>query len=342
METATRLKSALDPRSHTSAPFFERNGARDTLLKSRKASSPFFNHRNVQTKLTIGRRGDKFEREADSIAENVVQKKAVGNVTQTASQTDQVSRTTSSLERNLAGSKGRGAPLDDRTRAGMEDKFGVDFRGVKIHTDSDAVRMNKSLGAQAFANGNDIYFDSGKYSPRSKGGIRLLAHELTHVVQQGASSSGHVQKNGPDTDPDLYLNGQNYWFNSIGQARNAATLKLSELSLNGTGHYRIEHHPLPVRGLPHFHVYNTTSKKDSHRGHFFYRTGRRRRQYKVDWRSVYKVVVALGLSLALIAVIIAAVLDPEPASKLALAGLSVAMIGMILSSLEGDSDDNAT
>ncbi|GHC57857.1 eCIS core domain-containing protein [Ulvibacter litoralis] len=92
-----------------------------------------------------------------------------------------------SLESNLASSKGSGNPLPATTKSQMESSFGTDFSHVRIHNDSNAVQMSKQLGAQAFANGNDIYFNEGKYNPSSKEGQHLLAHELTHTVQQGAS-----------------------------------------------------------------------------------------------------------------------------------------------------------
>src|SRR5690606_10069691 len=65
---------------------------------------------------------------------------------------------------------------------------------VNIHTDSQAVEMNKSLGAQAFTYGNDIYFNQGKYNPDSASGKHLLAHELTHTIQQGNSHTTHTKK----------------------------------------------------------------------------------------------------------------------------------------------------
>lgn len=101
---------------------------------------------------------------------------------------------TSNLENNLSSSKGGGNPMDQSTRSQMESGFGADFSGVRIHNDANAVQMNKDLGAQAFANGNDIYFNEGKYDPASKDGQHLLAHELTHTIQQGASSQSNVQK----------------------------------------------------------------------------------------------------------------------------------------------------
>jgi hypothetical protein len=66
----------------------------------------------------------------------------------------------------------------------MEPRFGVDFSQVRVHTDGAAVQMNRDLNAQAFAHGSNIYFGAGKYNPSSSDGKQLLAHELTHVVQQ--------------------------------------------------------------------------------------------------------------------------------------------------------------
>ena len=93
----------------------------------------------------------------------------------------------SNLETNLNSSKGGGSPLPSQTKSEMESGFGTDFSNVKIHNDSKAVQMNQQLGSQAFANGSDIYFNEGKFNPSSQGGKHLLAHELTHTVQQGAS-----------------------------------------------------------------------------------------------------------------------------------------------------------
>ena len=79
----------------------------------------------------------------------------------------------------------------------MESSIGVDFSNVKIHTDNSAVQMNKDLHAQAFTHGNDIYFNSGNFNPESKDGQHLLAHELTHTVQQGTASMGIQKQDAP-------------------------------------------------------------------------------------------------------------------------------------------------
>ena len=91
---------------------------------------------------------------------------------------------TEDLENKLNNTSGGGFPLPESTLGFMESRFGADFSDVRVHTDSTAVDMNQSIQAQAFTQGQDIYFNSGKYSPDSNEGKSLLAHELTHVLQQ--------------------------------------------------------------------------------------------------------------------------------------------------------------
>jgi hypothetical protein len=82
----------------------------------------------------------------------------------------------------------------------METGFGARFAGVRIHTGADAVDMNRRLRAHAFTHGKDIFFNAGKYEPDSTRGRRLLAHELTHVVQQGAAKQ-QATPPGPPAPP---------------------------------------------------------------------------------------------------------------------------------------------
>lgn len=77
-----------------------------------------------------------------------------------------------------------GKPLPTKTRIEMENAFGTDFSSVRIHTNSGAAQVSRSLNATAFTYGNEIFFDQGKYDPESISGKQLLAHELTHTVQQ--------------------------------------------------------------------------------------------------------------------------------------------------------------
>lgn len=108
----------------------------------------------------------------------------------------------SDLESRLHSTKGGGSPLSKETQGSMETTFGTDFRGVRVHTDNSSVQMNQELGAQAFTHGSDIYFNSGKYDPGSRGGQHLLAHELTHVVQQGASLRTRIIQRNPDGEQE--------------------------------------------------------------------------------------------------------------------------------------------
>jgi hypothetical protein len=84
----------------------------------------------------------------------------------------------------LNDTKGKGSMLPKDILDEMNTKFAYDFKNVRIHDDSDAHKMSQELNAQAFTSGNDIYFNEGKYDPSTAEGKRLLAHELTHVIQQ--------------------------------------------------------------------------------------------------------------------------------------------------------------
>lgn len=103
-----------------------------------------------------------------------------------------------SLSSQLNQSKGGGSGLSDSINQHMSNAFGTDFSGVRVHTDANAVQMNRSLNARAFTHGSNIYFNKGEYSPGTSKGTRLLAHELTHVVQQGTiqknTKKNHLQK----------------------------------------------------------------------------------------------------------------------------------------------------
>lgn len=92
------------------------------------------------------------------------------------------------LSKFIQSSRGAGSQLNDNSQAFMGNRFGNDFSNVKVHTDSDAVQMNRQLNAKAFTVGNDIYFNEAQYDPGSSPGKQLLAHELTHVVQQTGSA----------------------------------------------------------------------------------------------------------------------------------------------------------
>ncbi len=88
------------------------------------------------------------------------------------------------IEDQLHAQRGNGSPLPADVRAYMEPRFGADFSGVRVHPGGEASQLNRQLSAQAFTHGQDIYLGNGRYDPGSSAGRRLLAHELTHVVQQ--------------------------------------------------------------------------------------------------------------------------------------------------------------
>jgi hypothetical protein len=92
------------------------------------------------------------------------------------------------VEQAIQTARGGGQALDSTVRAQMEPAMGADFSGVRVHTGGQADALNHHLSARAFTTGQDIFFKQGEYSPGSSGGRELLAHELTHVVQQNGDS----------------------------------------------------------------------------------------------------------------------------------------------------------
>jgi hypothetical protein len=90
----------------------------------------------------------------------------------------------SDVEGKINSSKGSGEGLPDTAREFFEPRFGQDFSDVKVHAGSESDNLNRSISARAFTSGNDIFFRDGEYNPDNSSGRELLAHELTHVVQQ--------------------------------------------------------------------------------------------------------------------------------------------------------------
>ena len=162
----------------------------------------------VQSKLKIGQPNDKYEQEADRIAEQVIkmpesqiQKKTCSSCNESDEENIMTySNGTASefadtkIENEISNSKGRGKGLPPDTLEFMESRFGTDFSNVKIHTDQQSTELNEKLNAQAFTLGNDIYFNSDKFSSNSKSGQQLLAHELVHIIQQINLSSKQFQR----------------------------------------------------------------------------------------------------------------------------------------------------
>jgi hypothetical protein len=138
----------------------------------------------LQRKLAVGPAGDAHEREAEHVASTVM------NVSPSWRADDQASGTVGRPAAAPTGSTGGGAPLPHATRLMMESRFGADLSHVRVHTGSEPAQVNRMLDAEAFTHQNHIYMGAGQYNPHSHAGQQLLAHELTHVVQQ----TGTVQR----------------------------------------------------------------------------------------------------------------------------------------------------
>jgi hypothetical protein len=91
------------------------------------------------------------------------------------------------LESSIDQARGGGQSLSNSIRQPLEQLMGANFGSVRVHTDARADQLSRSINAQAFTTKNDIFFSKGKYDPDSRNGQTLLAHELTHVVQQGSA-----------------------------------------------------------------------------------------------------------------------------------------------------------
>jgi hypothetical protein len=205
-ENWLQLPSSLTPTSIQPSSVSYRFGA----MAIGPTTSPM-----LQRKLAIGQPNDRYEQEADRVADQVMrmsvpdalargslvnsylpfaahplpvqkqelkeedEEKKKGKI-QAKEESGQTPKVTAELEEQLQASQGRGQPLPEETRSFMESRFGQDFGQVRVHTDDKAVQLNKHVGAQAFTHGSDIYHGAGK----SHGKDELTAHELTHVVQQ--------------------------------------------------------------------------------------------------------------------------------------------------------------
>lgn len=172
---------------------------------------------SIQTKLAINKPGDKYEQEADRIAQQVMgmpppqlQRSSVRHQDAGGAQHLQCNPIARSITpliqakgsggaiasngvtEQIASTRGGGSPLPESSRSFMESRFGTDFSHVRVHTGDYAARLSSDLNAKAFTVGRDIYLNSKNYSPESSEGRHLLAHELTHTLQQGALPSGQL------------------------------------------------------------------------------------------------------------------------------------------------------
>ncbi|KAA3599136.1 MAG: DUF4157 domain-containing protein [Calditrichaeota bacterium] len=175
----------------------------------------------LQTKLQVGKSGDKYEQEADRVADKVVSgsdaRTPLGNkISPIVQQSGNASEAEvdSSTQKAIRSSYGHGRKLPDDLRKQLEPKFGLAFGDILIHNDRNSHRLNRKLQSQAFTVGKNIYFGENKYKPDTQEGKRLLAHELTHTVQQTGAES--IQKDPlpetetvtPETDNESLVNSE--------------------------------------------------------------------------------------------------------------------------------------
>lgn len=176
-----------------------------------RATLRFLNHNHpIQTKLKIGQPNDKYEQEADRLADQVVNmsdsdiqsKPARSMNTQSSSRDEKdilqakespghIPRVTPHLESRINSLRGSGQPLPPSVRNYFEPRFGRNLKNIRIHNNSQSNEMTQTVNARAFTIGNDIVFGNGQYNPESKEGKKLIAHELTHASQQDSVSPFH-------------------------------------------------------------------------------------------------------------------------------------------------------
>ena len=183
----------------------------------------------VQTKLTLSTPGDVHEEEAERTADAVMSMPANGatqpierghasvvatpNIhrqcakceeeskelpVQRAEATSETPQITPAVANNISALQGGGSPLPAPTRAFFEPRFGADLSQVRLHTDSRAADTAKSIDAKAFTVGQHIAFGANQYAPDSAHGQHLLAHELTHTIQQSAAPMAAKLNRKPD------------------------------------------------------------------------------------------------------------------------------------------------
>ena len=187
------------------------------------AKTPF-----LQPKLSVNTPGDQYEQEADAMADKVmrmpvndqpffspnpagishVQRKCAHceeeEKLQRKENTTQPTEASSETSSYINSLSSKGSPLSESTRSFFEPRFGRDFSDVKIHNDSVAAKSADSINALAYTTGNNIVFNQNQFSPESDSGKKLLAHELTHVMQQSQLTKSQLmlQRGGAKASAD--------------------------------------------------------------------------------------------------------------------------------------------
>lgn len=183
-------RAAMDPGGASSGDFLALQHA-----AGNRATNLLLARHGIQPKLIVGGVDDAFEREAERMARRVSGPAGTGPDAEPAPSTRLAPREDGlgsfapgdGFEDGLRAARSGGAPLSDSARRLMEPAFGADFSRVRVHTNATSERLSRAINAEAFTHGADIHFGAGRYRPGSGSGMRLLAHELTHTIQQGAA-----------------------------------------------------------------------------------------------------------------------------------------------------------
>jgi hypothetical protein len=224
----------------------------------------------VQAKLALGPAGDQYEQEADRVAEWVVGHAATNGLAARPQPGEGTqarpphgpgiqhlhavvgSPVDAPVAQALQRARGGGQPLPAPLRRSMERAFGADFTAVRAHTDAEADMLNRSLGARAFTAEQDIFFRRGSYDLAGRPGQRLLAHELSHVVQQNTGLSSSLPP--PHARPAVI---QRYLFHSYTNPKTVEAFKEKygpahgpmALIFHSLDNY-VAHHPRQPDGAP--------------------------------------------------------------------------------------------
>jgi len=188
----------------------------------------------LQAKLRIGQPGDVYEQEADRMADAVMRMPEPGvqrevepeeeeeeeEMLQAKSREYATSEVPNDLESQINAIKSGGRPLAESERAFFEPRFGADFSRVRVHTDTRAADSARAVNAQAYTVGRDMVFGAGQYVPETTSGKRLLAHELTHVIQQGESILNRTTQ---EREGDGNIN---YQINAIGGRSSVPSIQM--------------------------------------------------------------------------------------------------------------------
>jgi len=212
-------KDAASQSGLASRPFATPESAQQAEQQTQSSSFSFVDIGIVQPKMTVGTPNDPLEQEADTVARQVVDQmhsssSSLPNDTPNEQLTGNIQRTplgitripsplqraplqrsggivsgevNSDFESQIGQTRGSGSTLQPQLRGQMESAMGASLGNVRVHTDTKADQLSQSIQAKAFTTGSDIYFKKGEYNPSSRSGQELIAHEVTHTIQQGAS-----------------------------------------------------------------------------------------------------------------------------------------------------------